>query len=134
MSMQKYSFILIRLSIVCLFLWFGMQQLMNPSAWVSYLPEWTGYLPIPGEILVGLNGWFEVLSALLLAVGCYTRFLALILSVHLAGIAWTAGGAVGIRDAALALCTLALFMAEPDHWTLDHKSSKAGIKSGYDLS
>ena len=113
--------IMIRYAIVLLFTWFAVQQMLAPGVWTAYLPTWTGYLPIPAEMLIRLNGWTEFILAVLLAVGCYTRIIATILGLHLIGIAWTAGGAVGVRDAALAVCTLALAVAPPDPWTLDDR-------------
>lgn len=104
---------------VLLFAWFAVQQLMDPSAWVGYLPEWTGYLPIPGEMLIMLNGWTELVLAAMMVVGCFTRWISIVLGLHLIGIAWTAGGAVGVRDAALALCMFALASGPADDWSLD---------------
>lgn len=112
---------ILRYSFVVLFLWFGVQQLMGPGIWVGFLPTWTGYLPIPGEMLVLLNGWFEIIAAIALAVGLFTRWIALILGLHLFMIAWEAGGAIGMRDLILGMIGVALFVSEPDEWTLDHK-------------
>lgn len=128
--MRSFSaLMLVRYTMVLLFLWFGIQQLINPSMWVSYLPEFTGYLPMPGEMLVQLNGWFEIICAGLLLLGCYTRFIAFILGIHLLGIAVTAGGAVGVRDAALGLCALSLCISGADAWTLDaYVQRKKSIK------
>lgn len=119
--MKFSSAILLRWSLVALFVWFGFQQLVSPSDWVGFLPEWTGYFPIPGEMLVQLNGLFELILATLLFIGVYTRVSAALLGVHLLGIAITAGGAIGVRDAALAMATIALALSEPDQWTLDAK-------------
>lgn len=116
--------ILLRYSIVLLFGWFSIQQLINPAFWVGFLPEWTGYFPIPGEMLVRLNGWLELILALMLLCGVYTRFVATLLSLHLLGIAWTAGGATGVRDGILALCTFCLALAPPDRWTVDAKTQE----------
>jgi len=117
--MQKFSPIVVRIAIVLLFLWFGFQQATEPGVWIAYLPAWISYLPVTGETFVRLNGSFELIGALLLALGLFTRFLALILGIHLAGIAWTVGGGVGVRDAALSACTFSLAMSAPDSWTLD---------------
>ncbi len=111
--------IVVRFGITALFLWFGTQQLFDPNAWTIFLPEWTGYFPIPAEILVRTNGLIEIVLALLLGVGVFTRVSAFLLGVHLAGIAASVGGATGVRDGVLALCTLALALGAPDAYTLD---------------
>ena len=122
--MNTYSSAIIRYAICLMFLWFGYQQLIDPAIWVSYLPEFTGYLPIPGEMLVQLNGWFEIIFSLLLFLGVYTRFVSGVLGLHLLGIAYTAGGAIGIRDLALGIVTLAISTSPPDDWTIDKHAKK----------
>lgn len=88
--------------------------------WIGFLPIWTGYLPIPGAMLVQLNGWFEIMAAVCLCLGLYTRVVAALLALHLFGIAVSAGGAIGIRDAVLAMMGIALATsADEDPWTLD---------------
>lgn len=118
------SSIIIRYALVLLYGWFSFHQLFDPMPWVAYLPEWTGYMPIPGEMLVRLNGWFELIFAVMLLMGFYTRFAAALLGLHLLGIAFSVGGAVGMRDTTLALCTLALVFSPADQWTLDAKWKK----------
>ncbi len=117
--MSHTTAVIIRYALAALFLWFGVQQLIDPAIWVGFLPEWTGYAPIPGEMLVQLNGWSEIILGIMLALGVLTRFVAALLGAHLMLIAVTAGGAIGMRDGALALTTLALVFSKPDAWTLD---------------
>ncbi len=119
--MSLTSRVLLRWSWALLFVWFGVQQLIDPGAWISFLPVWTGYFPIPAEMLIQLNGWLELCLAILLLLGNYTRFTATLLALHLAGIAITAGGAIGVRDAALAMVGASLALSKPDEWTLDAK-------------
>ncbi len=119
--MSLVSRVILRWAWVALFWWFGIQQLMNPADWIGLLPEWTGYMPIPGEMLIQLNGWLEVCLAIALFLGCYTRFAAAVLALHLFGIAGTVGGATGVRDATLGAVGVALTLSEPDAWTLDQR-------------
>ena len=74
--MSKISTIIILFAYCALFFWFGISQLINPGAWTSFLPEFVGYFPIPGEMLVRFNGWAEVVAAAMLLLGCYTRLVA----------------------------------------------------------
>lgn len=122
--MNLASRIILRWAWVALFMWFGIQQLMNPADWVGLLPEWTGYMPIPGELLIQLNGWLEVCLAIALFLGCYTRCASAVLALHLFGIAGSVGGATGVRDATLGTVGAALALSEPDPWTLDHHFHK----------
>ena len=119
--MSNTSRQILRYSLVFLFLWFGWQQIFEPAVWLGFLPEWTGYLPVPGEILVQANGWFGIMAAIFLAAGVFTRPTALILSLHLFVIAAEVGGAIGVRDSVLALASLALAASEPDSWTVDSR-------------
>lgn len=117
--MSKPSSVIIRLSLALLFLWFGVQQLLHPDAWTVYLPPWTGYLPVPGTMLVRLNGWMEVVLGAAMAAGLFVRAASAVLGAHLLLIALSVGGAVGARDLALAATTLALALSAPDAWTID---------------
>ncbi|MBI5728801.1 MAG: DoxX family protein [Candidatus Magasanikbacteria bacterium] len=117
--MSRVSTLMVRYAFAVLFLWFGTEQLLNPDMWVAFLPAWTGYLPVPSLMLIQFNGWFEIVFALLLALGGFTRLVAAALSLHLLGIAVTAGGAIGMRDFALSIMGGALVFSRPDAWTLD---------------
>lgn len=119
MSLTTYR--IIRYTMVFLFLWFGYQQIANPEMWTTYLPEWTGYFPMPSNMIVQLNGFFEIIFALLLLAGIFTRVAAGLLGLHLLGIAFTVGGAIGVRDFALAMTSIALAFSKPDEWTVDVK-------------
>ncbi len=122
--MTNKSLILLRFVWVALFAWFGTEQLLHPEAWAVNLPEWTGYLPIPAEALVQLNGWIEIVLATALLIGVHTRLVAVLLSFHLLSIAIEMGGAIGMRDMTLALMGLAIALNPPDDWTLDAKFKK----------
>jgi len=119
--MERYAGLLLRLSFVALFVWFGVTQLVNPGMWVAYLPQFLGYLPIPGEMIVLMNGWFEIVAAFLLLTGVGVRWIAFILGVHLMGIAITAGGAVGVRDASISLSLFTLWLLGPDEWAIERR-------------
>jgi hypothetical protein len=45
----------------------------------------------------------------------------------LIGIAITAGGAIGVRDAVLAAMGISLALSQPDEWTLDAKTIKKSV-------
>jgi uncharacterized membrane protein YphA (DoxX/SURF4 family) len=123
--MQKTAPIVLRIGMALVVLWFGVQQLLDPSIWTGYLPTWTSSLPIGAVTFVLLNGWFECTFGLLLIAGFYTRFVALLLSLHLYGIAATLGlGELGVRDFGLATGLLSVFFYGQDVWSVDTFFSK----------
>jgi uncharacterized membrane protein YphA (DoxX/SURF4 family) len=121
--MNNLSVRILRYSFFVLFLWFGLQQITDPGTWISFLPNWTGYLPIPANMLIQINGWFEVVASVFLLTGVFTKFITAILSLHLLAIATEAGGAIGMRDLILAMMGLALTVSQPDPWTLDYQTT-----------
>lgn len=112
---------LLRVGLSIVFLWFGAHQLSAPAGWVSFLPPWSQALPVSQISLVLLNGWFEVAAGVLLLLGGHTRLIALLLGVHLLGIAFTVGinGPVGIRDFGLAVAALSLSLTKEHDFSLD---------------
>lgn len=79
---------------------------------------------MPAEMMIQMNGWSEVILAIALLLGCFTRAVSTILAFHLLGIAITVGGATGMRDAALSAVGFSLALSEPDAWTMDHRVKK----------
>ncbi len=117
--MEQYASRIARYTAVGLFLWFGFAQLLDPGTWLAFLPEWTGYFPIPGEMLVQWNGFMEVILAFALLAGLYTRPVAAVLGVHLLMIGLSVSGPTAVRDIALALFVLSVAVQKADAWTLD---------------
>ncbi len=123
---KDHSAILLRYSVALLFLWFGLNQLFNAEAWVAWLPSWTEQLPIEPVSLIIFNGFLETILGLFLAIGLFTRFSALILSLHLLGITFSLGyNDIAIRDFFLALATLAVALQGSDKLCYDKKFRKS---------
>ncbi len=116
-----YAPLVLRVGLALVFLWFGSQQLMNPSDWAGLIPESiVSISSISALNFVFLNGLFEVVFGVALLVGFYTRIVALLLALHLFGIAFTVGyNDVGVRDFGLAVSTLAVAMQGPGLISLD---------------
>lgn len=118
--MKKFAPILLRLSMAVVIIWFGWSQLTDPNSWLGFLPDWTKTLPISQMALVYLNGWFELTFGLALFFGFYTRFVALLLALHLLDITYIVGyNAIGIRDLGLALATISVFLFGSDSFSAD---------------
>jgi len=110
-KMQSVGFIVLRTGLALVFVWFGVNQLMNPSAWTSFVPYW-GIPPfLNATQVVLINGLFEVLSSILLILNIFTRPVAFLLFLHLIGIAIPMGlSPTGVRDFGLCISTFALFL------------------------
>lgn len=108
-NLVNFSKLLLRYGMAIVFLWFGFSQLHNPSPWITFLPSWVTMMPISENHFVQLNGLFEVIAAALLLIGAYVRISALLLGLHLFGIALSIGiTSTGVRDFGLAIASLAL--------------------------
>lgn len=121
MNGQRWAPVILRAGLAALFLWFGLSQVMDPSGWISWLPTWAATLSwISPTTLVFLNGGFETVLGVALALGFYTRWVALLLSLHLFFIAYEIGyNDIGVRDFALAVSALALSAFGADEYSLE---------------
>ena len=112
--------VVLRLVFAFVFFYFGFAQLNNSNMWISYLPDWVGGLPISATKFVLLNGWFEIVSATLLVLGAYVRPVALLLALHLFGIAASIGiDPTGVRDIGLAGATFAISLLGAGPFSVD---------------
>ncbi len=84
------------------------------------VPDWaTGMSGMTAATIINLNGWFEIVAGVLLALGVFVRLLGFVLGVHLLLIARELGiNAVGVRDFGLAGATLALALFGADDFSL----------------
>ncbi len=120
--LRNHAAIFLRYSVAFLFLWFGLNQLFDGGAWVAWLPAWIYSLPIEPLTFIYVNGFFETLFGLFLFLGLFTRLSALILALHLFGIAFTLGyNDIAVRDFCLALATMAVAFYGSDSWSFDKK-------------
>lgn len=125
-KIAKYSPLLLRTSIGIVFLWFGFSQLKNPSSWTRMVPEYaTSIIPIQITNLIFVHGLFEIILAILLILGLYTRTASLLLGLNLLHITTIVGyGPTGARDFALFLATLSIFLHGADKFCLDNLIKK----------
>jgi uncharacterized membrane protein YphA (DoxX/SURF4 family) len=120
--MQAYSRfapLVLRVGLAGVILWFGVNQLLFTEQWTAWVPEWTATFGFSPEQIVGLNGFFEVATGLMLLVGLYTRYVALVLFLHLLVIVYDIGlTAIGVRDLGLAAALLALALDDRSVYAL----------------
>ena len=113
-KMQRIGFILLRIGMALVFIWFGTEQLIQPKAWTGFVPTWAvpSFLNVTQMVLI--NGLFEIVASSLLILNVFTRFVALLLALHLIGIAATIGiNPIGVRDLGLAIATFSLSLLGP---------------------
>ena len=125
-KMTRWAPAFLRIGMSLVILWFGVEQLIDVTSWIGYLPEWTATLPISQSTLVYLNGSFEIIFGVFMLLGFYTRISALLLALHLFDIAYIVGyDAIGVRDFGLALSLFAIFLQGSDALCIDRSFSKA---------
>src|SRR3989338_7692565 len=116
---SRFAPVLLLVSMSLLFLWFGINQIFNPTMFFGYLPEFILFSDFAGTVVL-LNGIFELILGVALLLGFLTRPVAFVLSLHLLSIAITLGyNDIAVRDLALALATLSIVLQGPDQWCLD---------------
>lgn len=123
---SSFSSLFLRLSLAAVVAWFGASQVFHPEQWVNLIPGWAMlFSPFSRGILIYLNGSFEIIAALLLALGVWSRYVALLLAVHLLVIAQSFGvSPTGVRDFGLSFALLAVFFAGKDIYCLDYREDK----------
>jgi uncharacterized membrane protein YphA (DoxX/SURF4 family) len=114
-KMRSGSIVVLRVGIGLVIAWFGLQQVSDPSSWISYLPPLADSLPTSQINLIYINGWFEIVFGVLLVTGFYVRLVAFLLAIHLAGIVYTIGyNEIGVRDFGLLVALVAIFLHGPN--------------------
>jgi uncharacterized membrane protein YphA (DoxX/SURF4 family) len=117
----EYSRIFTRIAISIVFLWFGINQIINPNNFMGYLPSFI-LLSTYAKTFIYLNGIFELILGAFLILGLFTRITALILGINLIGIILGLGyNDIAVRDFGLMLITLAIFLGGKDKWCLENK-------------
>ncbi|MEK6891266.1 MAG: DoxX family membrane protein [Nanoarchaeota archaeon] len=120
-KIKKYYPLVLRTGIAIVFLWFGLSQLKNPDAWTRLAPSYVLALsPFSATALIYLNGIVEIVLAVLLLLGLFTRSVSLLLTLHLLHITTMLGyGAIAARDFSLAIATFTIFLLGADDFSLD---------------
>lgn len=121
---KKYAPVVLRIGMSLVFLWFGISQLIDPTNYIGYLPEFLFNSSFAHSFVIG-NGIFEIIAGLLLLLGFFVRPIALLLALHLAVITFELGyGEVAVRDFGLTLATLSIALGGNDIWCLSTRFKK----------
>lgn len=111
---QQAGIVILRIALAFVFLWFGFSQLGDAAAWTPYVPDWAANIMSAGTLVL-LNGLIEIVAGSALAFGILSRWVGLLLGIHLFVIAVSMGlTAIGVRDIGLALATFSLFFLAKD--------------------
>lgn len=125
MILAKWSPIVLRVVLSLVFLYFAFAQFTNTNSWIGFVPEGVLIGGLTARTVVLMNAFLELIFGVLLLIGLFTRVSALILSLHLFGIAFSLGwNDLAVRDFGLACATLSVFLHGPDQWCLDTKMNK----------
>lgn len=120
-KLKLYAPSVLRYSMSLVMLWFGTQQFINTADWIGYVPDSViamSHLSV--TTLVHINGAAEIILGTLLLFGIWTRWAALLLTLHLLDIMYVVGyGEIAVRDFGLAMATFTIFMNGPDPLTVD---------------
>jgi uncharacterized membrane protein YphA (DoxX/SURF4 family) len=118
---KQYAPLILRIGLALVFLWFGVNQIIDPISWVGYIPSFiTTLTGMTAGSIVFYNALFEIIAGTMLLLGLFTRVVALVLFLHLLDIAFTVGlDSIGIRDLGLAVATFVIFLNGMDWLTLD---------------
>ncbi len=120
---RAFAPVVLRLGLAMLYLWFGFSEVVDAASWLSWVPQWaTDLSHLDAHTIVLLNGSFEVVAGALLAIGIAVRWMALLLALHMLLIVVDIGlTAIGMRDLALSISTLALSLGGSDWLSFDRK-------------
>lgn len=118
---KSYSPVVLRIGIALVFLWFGINQMIDVKSWVDFVPE--SVIKLSGlnvVTLVYLNGIFEIVFGTAMLFGYCTRLSALALAIHMFEITYIVGyDSIGVRDFGLSIATFVVFMNGMDIFSLD---------------
>ena len=116
-----YAQIVLRLGISIVFLWFGINQLIDPEKFMGYLPKALLLSTFASSIVLA-NGIFGTITGLLLAISLWVRPVALIIAIHLIIVIIGLGyNDITVRDFGLLCATIAIFLGGADKWCINYR-------------
>ena len=72
MHSKEIGFVILRISLGLVFLYFSISQLSDPGAWNSFVPSFLQVSGISGNNIVVFNGFIELVFGTFLIIGLYT--------------------------------------------------------------
>ncbi|MDP3725165.1 MAG: DoxX family protein [Nanoarchaeota archaeon] len=115
----------LRIGLGGVFLYAGINSLLNPTAWIGFIPQWINNIPLFPELVEGiqfreivlmLHGAFEIVLALALLLGFWKRLASLLAFLSIAGMLIFYGvDDVSFRDFGLLAMAYALLLLTKVH-------------------
>ncbi len=110
----------LRIGLAGVFLYAGVNSLLNPTAWIGFVPQWVESVPfLTRELALMIHGVFEILLAFILLIGFWKRLASILAFLSLAGILIFYGvDDVSFRDFGLLAAAYALIQLEKQQKTI----------------
>ena len=122
---KDYGMSVVRFGVSFVYLWFGISQLLNPSRYVFYLPDFIKDNVLNPEIFIYANGVFEIIFGSLLLLGVFVRLSSFLLAIHLFFITLSLGFTdIAARDFSIFLATTGVFLYGNDKLCSNKKIRK----------
>lgn len=121
-KLEEFAPLVLRVGLALVMYWFGFFQIRNPDAFAGLVPDFVANIFGSAATVSFINGIVEVILATLLLLGLFTKVVAWLLAIHMAGITvilgWSPNGA---RDFGLTVALIAIALHGPDKYSLDRK-------------
>jgi len=125
---KEYAPTIARYGVGIVFFLFGIDQLIRPETWITWIPQYALNLGVSAKTLIYFNGIFDLIIGLSLLSGFLVRFASFLGILHLGGIILSLGyNDVAIRDLGLLLVLISIFLHGPDRWCLQKKKKKTQV-------
>ena len=135
MNQYRLAYIVLRYGLAIVLVWFGISQILDNAAWVGFVPIWThSVLFLEPTSVILINGFFEVVTGVLLGLRLFVRPVAFVVAVNFALITFEIGlTAIGLRDFGLTAAALALALfPSPKEYALQSPPSPSPSPSSHD--
>jgi len=117
--LKDYSSLILRFGLGLTLFWFGITSILEPDMWSSLVPS---FIPIQPTIVVVAMAIFQVLVAVFIILGAFTRLAALLMAISLIPIIISLGyNDIAVRDFAIFMAALSLAMSGSKKLSLDSK-------------
>ena len=120
----------VRLGMVFVFIYAGVDKVLDPESFGIFLQNWAGIDPIVGQNMALLIGGLEILSGVLIGIGLITRIasgyqlVVLVSALFLFGFNFILGPNIW-KDPALIWIAIMLLLYGSGKFSLDHRISKS---------
>ena len=117
--LKDYGSLILRLGLGTTLLWFGITSILEPNVWSSLVPSFSPIQPTNVVIMMAI---FQMIIAIFIIIGSFTRLAALLMALSLIPIIISLGyNDVAVRDFAILMAAISLAMSGSKKLSLDSK-------------